>query len=916
MKQLFLTFSILILFAAPAWAYQVKGIVRDSEGEAIPYAKVYVENTTNGVVTNIKGEYFLDLNNGTYKLVFSSLGYKSKTETIEVKGKGLDLDVVLEDEGVQMETVTLTAGRRDPAYAIMEKVIANKKEYIQQFESYQCETYLKASLEVDTLTRKKIIAIADSAKADTSSNGMQDNGSIDLFGKFFERYEAKRAVKKEAKEEKKARAKAVRDSLNAPIHRASLKDGSQDSLLVKKKREGLQIGKKKDERPKLNFIESRSTTYFQYPGQFKSVVHAYRDFSEKRSGSVSVSVRGDDSDRYETETSNPYLFFLDVSDADFNFYHNLVSVPKLADQPFISPLSSTSWNLSYKYHLEESFMENGYVIHKIIVTPRNSEGPFFQGELYIEDGSFAIKSVNFQILQTTLSYFNYFQVIHNYERTGDGRWTKAREDYYYNVKDGKVRYYGNTIALHKNYQLDAKQPKNFFKNELRRVEQEAFERDSTYWANDRPIRLKDAEIEFINYQDSIYKVKHSDAYLDEQDSIFNHLSIWDILLQGISFRIRKAGLAFNFTPLTEQVRPLGVGGYRHVLGGSISKTWTKYNRLTLSGEANMGFMNKNDLRGFGRVSYTYNPKHFASAYVKYGDNYTMVNGYSTITTIFSRSNYIRKQYFGFGHEMEIVNGIFLDFEAEYADRTTIADLQLEQWSQNLFGNSNSPQIFDPYREALFHIRLKWIPGQKFYTEPYRKVIVGSIYPVFELEYKKAMPGINGSIINFDFLELHVTDEMRIGTMGISRWSAYAGAYLQKNNIRFTDYRFFRGSDPIFFANPLRSFQNLDTTLSTTDPYIQVNYLHDFGSALSNKIPILKHTPIQFSAGGGVLYVQKTDFFHSEIYGGIQLPFRINKQRFKLGGYYAVSYSNYSGAIGNQFKVGITFYDTYKNRWTY
>lgn len=915
MKPFFLSILFCLILGHQAWAHQVRGVVRDSEGEPIPYAKVYLERTTTGVVTNIKGEYFLELPNGTHRLVVSSLGYTPKTVEIVVAGKPLTVDVELADEGVELETVTLTAGRKDPAYAIMEQVIAHKKEYIQQFESYTCETYLKASLEVDTLNRRPAaevgaeLAAQDSVAADTTPPAMQDNGSVELFPKFFAKMEAKQL----AREERRARKAAIKDSLANIRPFYSVKDGKTDSLLAKKKEKP--APKKKDERPKLNFLESQSTTYFQYPGQFKSVVHSYRDFSEKRSGTVSISVRGDDANRYETETNNPYLFFLDISDADFNFYYNLITVPKLADQPFISPLSSTSWNLSYKYKLEESFYEEGRVIHRIQVTPRNSEGPFFKGELYIEDGSWAIKSVNLQILPTNLNYFNYFQVIHNYNRTGDGRWVKSREDYYYNVKDGKVRYYGNTIAVHDSFQLDVAHPKNFFRNELRRVEKEAFDRDSLYWENVRPITLKQAERDFIDYQDSVYRYRHSAPYLHEQDSIYNRLSFWDVVLQGMGFRWRKHGLTFMFEPLVSQVRPLGVGGYRHVLGGSIAKTWTKYNRLRLSGEADFGFKNL-DLRGWGKLAYTYNPRHFGSAYVKYGHQYTMVNSNTTITTVFSRSNYVRKDHFGVGHEMELLNGLFLDAEMEYADYSTIADLELEQWSQELFGSSNAPQVFAPYTQAKAIFRLKWTPGQKFYTEPYRKVIVGSIWPIFELEYRKAIPGIRRSQINYDFVQLHVHDEMRIGTMGISRWSTYVGSYIQKNNIRFTDYQFFRGSDPVFFANPLRSFQNLDTTLSTTQPYIQANYLHDFGSAISNKLPLLKHTPIQFSAGGGFLYIQDADFFHSEVYAGIQLPFRTGQQRFKLGGYYVVSYSNYAGAIGNQFKIGLTFYDGLKNQWTY
>ncbi|MFM2376736.1 MAG: hypothetical protein RLZZ165_1833 [Bacteroidota bacterium] len=913
MKHLILFVCFLLVFAS-SWAFQVKGIVSDAGGEPIPYANVYVEMTTNGVVTNLKGEYYLDLPNGNHRLVFSSLGYKSKTVELEVKGHNLTVDVTLENEGVELPTVTLTGRRKDPAYAIMEKVIAQKKDYIQQFESFQCETYLKASLEVDSLNRKQANGVdsvaLDSASADSgTAGGLQDNGSIDIGAKFFERMEAK----KQARLEARAREKAIRDSLSARVHRSSLKDGSQDSVVAKNKR--MQLKKRELGRPKLNFIESLSTTHYQYAGRYKSVIHGYRNLSEETSRYVSFSASDAGEDRYRMETKNPFLFFPDASEADFNFYRNLISVPKLADQPFISPLSSTSWNLTYRYHLLESFYEDGYVIHKIRVSPRNSEGPYFEGELYIEDGSWAIKSVNFQVLPTNLSYFDYFQVIHNYARTGDGRWVKTKEDYYYNVKSGKDRYYGNTTALHGNYQLDVAYPSGYFSNELRRVEKEAFDRDSLYWASKRPIALKEAEIAFIHEQDSLYEFYHSEKYLHEQDSAYNKLTIWDVLFSGIGFRIREHGLTFRFYPLSEQFRPLGVGGYRHVIGGTISKRWTRYHRLSINGDLDIGFQNQ-DIRGQGTLSYLYNPKHFASGYISCGDKYDQINAYTTLVTVFSRSNYVRKQHFGLGHNMEVINGLYLDVGLEWANYTTISDMQLEKWSLAIFDSSNSPMVFNPFAQAMLIAKLKWIPGQKFYSEPYRKVILGSIWPTFELEYRKASPGIWGSKINFDYLELHVTDEMRIGTMGISRWSAYAGTFLQKSNIRFMNHRFFRGSDNFLFANPLRSLQNLDTTLSTTEPYVQVNYLHDFGSALSNKIPLIKRTPIQFTVGAGILYIHDIGFLHSELFGGIQLVFRINRQRIKLGGYYTASYGNYVKAIGNQLKVGISLFDSFRNRWRY
>ena len=855
MRQFSLLFLLFIAFAGQVHAYQVRGKVTDTDGIPIPYANVYLKNSTNGVITNVKGEYFLELPAGSHTLIFSSLGYSKKEVEIIINHTNQVKNIVLSPAAIELETINVSEKRRDPAYAIMQKVIANKRQYIKQFDTYSRETYLKASLEVDTLNKRN-------------------------------------------------------------------KSGVPDSLLADKPKQGLQISvggeKEKKKRPKLNLIESEATTYFAYPNKYKSIVHAYRDLSQKKSvsGGVSIGDGGVVVDDYETEVNNPYLFYLDASDAEFNFYENLISVLSLGDRPFISPLSATSWRLSYKYKLEETFYENGRVIYKIRVTPRNSVGPFFEGSIFIVDQLWAIKSVNFRILPGNLSYFKDFQIIHNYSKTEDDRWVLDREDYYYMVKEGRKRYYGSTIAMHKDYQLDIEHPRKFFRNELRRVEKEAFERDSAYWAGTRRITLKKAELDFIHTQDSIKAYYRSDDYLSERDSIYNRLEIKDFLLNGIGFRDRKHGMRYYFNPLIAQIRPLGVGGYRHVIGGNIKKTWSKYNLLRVGGELDFGIVNR-DLRGRVRVGYTYLPKRFARAYVKFGDEYKMVNGNATIAGIFARSNYIRKKHYGIGHHLEISNGLFLDTSIDFADNQAIKDLRLSQWSNNLFGGNNNPRAFDPYREFLMVFKLRWVPGQKYYMEPYRKVIVGSKWPVFEFTYKKAIPGIFDSEINFDFFQVKISDEFRPGTMGISRWAVKIGSYIQENNIRFTDHKFFRGSDPYLFANPLEAFQLLGNTISTTNEYMQVNYLHDFSGALISKIPLLKHTPLQVTGGAGMLTVPDQNFFHSEIYGGIQFPFRILKQRLKAGAYYVTSYStNIEGAIQGQVKFGLTFFDTWKNRWEY
>jgi Family of unknown function (DUF5686) len=739
----------------------------------------------------------------------------------------------------ELQTVEITAGKKDPAYEIMEQVIAHKKENMREASSWIRETYLKIVLERDTSQRKP---------------------------------------------DKKAEADSLkRDSLPPPqIHPALM-------------------------------IESQASAHYQAPGDYRTLIHAYRENSFEKTNSL---IGGDAEDReYEADTENPYIFYPDPALSQFNFYQNLILIQRLGDRPLISPLHSELWRVTYRYHLEERRYEEGKVVYKISFTPRNEEGACFSGVIYVVDGLFAIEAAEMEVQPATLSFFRRFTLKNIYQRNEDGRWVLAEESYEYEVKDGRDILLGHTQALHTDYQLDVAHPKGFFGNEIRSFDRSAFETGEEKWQAIRPIKLDSTETKFLQVQDSLKKFYRSPEYLHQQDSVYNHLSLLDIAFNGIAFRDRVRGMKYYFYPIVEQIRPLGVGGYRHALGGNIEKTFGRGKAVDIFGEANYGITN-NDMRGNLGLGFTYAPRRFARGYVKAGDEYSMVNGNDALITVFSRRNFINKVFVGVGHSMEIANGLNLGFGIDFADRKAIDKLELEEWSKELFGENNTPIAFDTYREFLVEVRLRYTPGQKFQMMPYRKIILGSKWPTFTLRYKKALPGIWGSDLNFDFISLRIEHEFRLGTMGIARWNVTAGTFIQANNIRFTDYVFFRGSDPWIFVDPSTTFQLLGRTLSTPNEYVAGHYVHDFGTLLFNKIPLIQRSKLMCSAGAGVLMVRDNAFIHSEVYAGLQYPFRIRRERFKAGVFFVTSYGNHAGAVNSAVKFGVSFYNTVKNRWEY
>jgi Outer membrane cobalamin receptor protein len=85
---------------------QLSGKVTDSSGWPIAFATVGVENSSKGTYTNDNGQYTLNLEKGKYKIVVSSIGYKSFHEEITLNGSKKQ-DFVLEESSVNLEGVNI-----------------------------------------------------------------------------------------------------------------------------------------------------------------------------------------------------------------------------------------------------------------------------------------------------------------------------------------------------------------------------------------------------------------------------------------------------------------------------------------------------------------------------------------------------------------------------------------------------------------------------------------------------------------------------------------------------------------------------------------------------------------------------------------------------------------------------------------
>ncbi|NRD24381.1 TonB-dependent receptor [Winogradskyella litoriviva] len=109
-----LTFVFILTFSLSFAQGIVTGTIIDDEfSEPMAFSNVLVKGTTIGVSSDFDGKYQLELEEGTYTLVFSFVGYKTKeiTDVVIKNGETVILDILLETNSLDTVVITTSTKR-------------------------------------------------------------------------------------------------------------------------------------------------------------------------------------------------------------------------------------------------------------------------------------------------------------------------------------------------------------------------------------------------------------------------------------------------------------------------------------------------------------------------------------------------------------------------------------------------------------------------------------------------------------------------------------------------------------------------------------------------------------------------------------------------------------------------------------
>jgi hypothetical protein len=641
----------------------------------------------------------------------------------------------------------------------------------------------------------------------------------------------------------------------------------------------------------LNLVEMEVMLNYQHPRRYKEERNAYQAYGNTKG-----------------------LFIPVFAETDFNFYRNLVQLPGISDAPVISPLSNTAV-LSYKYQLISSEYVDGRNIHKIKVTPRKEGNSTVDGVLWIVEDEWVVQKLELNLPKGTLLIADDFRIEQSYTPI-DSLWIVDRLAFHYTTRQGKKKTFrGSTVLRYSDYEHNYQFPEKFFGNEVAVTTREAYERDGIYWANTRTEELAAREAQLIRMRDSIQQVHNSPEYRDSLEELYNRITLLEIAWDGVGFRDWREKSHVYVGSLASMIDFSPVGGWR--VGPYLSrfKRYSNGKIWSNSGSLHYGLRN-GDLQGDFSSWVRYDPFRLGDISISGGRSFESVNQYDAYLNLLRPSNYILRDALRARHKIELVNGLFIQSEVEMNDRQPITGYDVGSIIDEVVTDDDDLLDFERYQAFISTNVLSYTPAQRYMREPDRKVILGSKWPTFSIMHRRGWDNTFGSDIRFDYIEGSIEQDIILGALGNTHYRAQVGQFVNTDDLRFVDWKQFRESDPILYSHPLRSFQMLDTSLSTTNLHFELHFIHHFNGAIINNIPLLKKTRIKTVAGGGFLWLKDNNYRHQELFVGVERVFKIGpRRRLRVGLFGVVADAN-NRKIDQSFKISFDLIDVWKRDWSF
>jgi len=193
---------------------------------------------------------------------------------------------------------------------------------------------------------------------------------------------------------------------------------------------------------------------------------------------------------------------------DFDIYANYLHV---SDIGLISPLNNHGL-MFYEYYLLDSAQVDGHKVYEVSFKPKQVQSPTFTGKFWVADSTYAITKVAWKLSKkANINFVNTLDIDKEF-RYSDGRWLPRKDMIFADInlqknKEAKmIGIMGRKTTMYDSLQFSP--PPRAMQKMKREISiaNDALEKDSAFWTDNRPEQLSKSESQIYSMVDSIKNV--------------------------------------------------------------------------------------------------------------------------------------------------------------------------------------------------------------------------------------------------------------------------------------------------------------------------------------------------------------------------------------------------------------------------
>jgi len=511
---------------------------------------------------------------------------------------------------------------------------------------------------------------------------------------------------------------------------------------------------------------------------------------------------------------------------EYDVYDNYL---KFFDKSFVSPLSTTGINV-YNYVLADSTYINDKWCYKIVYYPRRKNELTFKGDFWVNDTTWAIKKI--KLAATKSANINWVRDIYieqDFDVLNDSTFLITRDhfmsDFAFRDKDEARGIYGKRTTLYDEYAFNIKKPKSFFNNEQNQYLEQIYDRDSTFWEQNRMEALNKDERQVYDMLDTLQTVKAfqrlynigsilASGYIQMDNfdfgPVFSTFGYNDV--EGI--RVRAGGRTYfgrNDPWRIEGYTAYGFKDDKFKYGISGKILVDPRSRLVLSGG------NRRDVEQLG------------ASLTNTSDVLGRSLASSSLITVGANTSLTNINLSTFAVEFEPVKNFEIRFGGTYRNLRSASD----QFSLAYFTNEERTETSSEINQTEFSTILSYSPKRKttgFGVE--RTIINDGDFPKLFLNYAVGVEGPFNSDFNYEKVQFYYRHPWQLGGVGKLTTTLEAGKTF--------------GEVPLGLLNVVPGNQTLFSIYGTyplldfyefvTDSYTSLHLEHNFNGRFFGRIP--------------------------------------------------------------------------------